>query len=319
MQVPADDRRPTGPAQLRRPPPPGNAASPAASSATTHPPSPNGATSSTQLAPQIRGDDFTPLLAERLAAMSRAGLPARQLLRTARSWRSLPDEHAAAALWWRMARHLTPAVADQVDDSATAHARQPPGWTDQLPDLLGTDRADAIQASPWWPALVANVDHGLHAAGSSRTCWTRRRHPASQRQGVDDCQALVWRTSIVARPRSPTSTARRVPGSTRRPMTCGTASNRTPHDATDVSQLPDLDLPMTSSGRLPTTRATIPTATTTTCGPGGPRHHLRVDERRQCRPGRGSRLDLVERDLRLAGYVRDCGPTALEPTDADIA
>lgn len=64
------------------------------------------------LAPQVRADEFTPLLAERLATMSRTGLPAHQLLRhAAHAGGPLPDEHPAAALWWRLAPHLTPAVA----------------------------------------------------------------------------------------------------------------------------------------------------------------------------------------------------------------
>jgi hypothetical protein len=108
------------------------------------------------LAPQVHGDEFTPLLAERLAAISRAGVPAPQLLRTAVEAGTLPDEHAAAALWWRMARHLTPAVAAQVGDGTAIN------WGEnvttsrvaQLPDLVGGERAERILASTWWPALV---------------------------------------------------------------------------------------------------------------------------------------------------------------------
>ena len=51
-----------------------------------------------QTAPDVRNDDFAPLLAERLAAMSRAGIDARGMLHTAVTAGTLPDDHAAAAL-----------------------------------------------------------------------------------------------------------------------------------------------------------------------------------------------------------------------------
>ncbi|MDN5896130.1 MAG: AAA family ATPase, partial [Nocardioides sp.] len=53
------------------------------------------------VAPQISADDFTPLLAERLAAMTRTGIAAAQFLRRAAASGPLPGEHAAAAVWWR--------------------------------------------------------------------------------------------------------------------------------------------------------------------------------------------------------------------------
>ncbi len=68
------------------------------------------------ITPAIHGDDFTPVLAERLAAISRAGLSAHRLLRAVVAEGALPDDHAAAALWWRISRHLSPAVANRVDD-----------------------------------------------------------------------------------------------------------------------------------------------------------------------------------------------------------
>lgn len=152
------------------------------------------------LAPQIAADDFTPLLAERLAAMSRTGIAAGQLLRSAAAAGSLPDEHAAAALWWRMARHLTPAVAAQISDpNGTAHLTT--GWTDQLADLLGTERAERVQASTWWPALVTNIDHGLAAGWRLEDLLAGNPlNDADHAEGIDECQALVWRTSIALVP-----------------------------------------------------------------------------------------------------------------------
>jgi hypothetical protein len=53
-----------------------------------------------QLSPNLTQDPFAPVLADRLAAISRAGVDASQLLRSAISTGgTLPDDHAAAALW----------------------------------------------------------------------------------------------------------------------------------------------------------------------------------------------------------------------------
>ncbi len=47
-----------------------------------------------------RRDAFTALLAERLAAISRSGVDAAKLFRTAAGEGPLPDDHIAAAMWW---------------------------------------------------------------------------------------------------------------------------------------------------------------------------------------------------------------------------
>jgi hypothetical protein len=106
----------------------------------------------------VPDDEFTPVLAERLAAVSRAGIDAHHLLRAAAKQADLPDDHAAAALWWRISRHLTPAVATSVDDDQHTLT---PTWTTHLTAALGTERARDLQDSPWWPALVTVVDHAL--------------------------------------------------------------------------------------------------------------------------------------------------------------
>jgi len=204
MQVAGEDRRPTGAPQLQK------------ASATyqrwLNRRVTGGHTPALQewshllhaLAPQAHagkgGDEFIPLVAERLAAMSRAGLAAHQLLANAAAAGPLPDEHAAAALWWRMAKHLTPAVAAQIGDGNNGK-NVTTDWAHRLADLFGAERAQRIQASSWWPALVAGVDHGLQrgwrleallSAGSAT--------PTDGDDGVDECQALVWRTSIALEP-----------------------------------------------------------------------------------------------------------------------
>lgn len=57
-----------------------------------------------QLAPQLRGDPQTPVLAAKLASLSHLGEGVPTLLEHALGRRPLPDDHAAAALLYRLAR-----------------------------------------------------------------------------------------------------------------------------------------------------------------------------------------------------------------------
>ena len=149
-----------------------------------------------QTAPAVRGDEFTPVLAERLAAVSRAGIDAHHLLRAAAAEADLPDDHAAAALWWRISRHLTPAVATSVDDDQHTLT---PTWTTHLTTVLGTERARDLQDSPFWPALVTAVDHAL-ARGHRLDTVTAMAGSLDPTIDVEPCQALVWRLSVLTDP-----------------------------------------------------------------------------------------------------------------------
>src|SRR4029453_11655955 len=75
-----------------------------------------------QLAPSVRNDSYAPILAGRVAAISSAGLDVGQLLRSATDGKPLPDDHAAAALWWRICRRLDPALLTRVNRDALATA-----------------------------------------------------------------------------------------------------------------------------------------------------------------------------------------------------
>jgi DNA primase catalytic core len=144
-----------------------------------------------QIAPTIKNDGFAPLLASRLAALSRAGENARQLLDMAAIGNPLPDDHASAALWWRICRHLTPSLSAQVNHDATLSKP----WESKLAELISTERAEALQASPWWPALVSAVDQGLQRGWRLEdllSAATSGPHTAA----VDQCQATVWRISV---------------------------------------------------------------------------------------------------------------------------
>jgi hypothetical protein len=57
-------------------------------------------------APSATRDAFLPELTERLSDLHRAGFDATQLLRSAAATGPLPDDHPAAALWWRVLDQL---------------------------------------------------------------------------------------------------------------------------------------------------------------------------------------------------------------------
>ena len=67
-----------------------------------------------------------------LAAISPAGLDTPLLLGSAATAKPLPDDHAAAALWWRISRDLTADVSTQL-----GHDRSPTTpWTPRLAQLI---------------------------------------------------------------------------------------------------------------------------------------------------------------------------------------
>ncbi|MCK5927201.1 MAG: relaxase domain-containing protein [Nocardioides sp.] len=285
MQVPVDDRRPTGAPQLQK-------------ASSTYQRRLNKSVTGDHtpalkewrqllytLAPQVR-DEFTPLLAERLAAMSRAGVTAHQLLRTATAADHpagpLPDEHAAAAVWWRMARQLTPAVAAQIGDGSHGESVTT-DWAPRLADLFGPERAASIQASTWWPALVSNVDHGVQRGWQVEALLgAGRAMPSDGWDGVDECQALVWRTSI-ALETAPEEHAHEVHFDE---PPAALWEGVDPDPAAFVDHPDDVPWPLTEDP--------------------GPEHEP-VDEDQY-----------VEPDLTLSAYIRDLGGTRLEPTDADL-
>jgi hypothetical protein len=116
---------------------------------------------------------------------------------TAAIGKPLPDDHAAAALWWRICRHLTPSLSAQANRDATLSTT----WESKLAKLIGTERAEALQASPWWPALVTAVDQGLQRGWRLEALLsTATSSPPTA--AVDQCQATVWRISVALDPRN---------------------------------------------------------------------------------------------------------------------
>jgi DNA primase catalytic core len=305
MQVPVDDRRPTGAPQLQKVSATWQRRLNRAVTGDHTPALEEWRQLLYSLAPQVRDDEFTPLLAERLAAMSRAGVTAHELLRTAAApdhpAGALPDELAAAALWWRMARHLTPAVAAQIGDGSHGESVTT-DWAPRLADLFGPERAASIQASTWWPALVSNVDHGLQRGWQVEALLgAGRALPSDGWEGVDECQALVWRTSI-ALETAPDEHAHEYhfeepPADLWEGIELG--------QAMFVDQSDDIPWPLAEA---PGTDLEPPVDLVDEHQVDALEEELvDVDEDQY-----------IESDLTLAAYIRDLGGTRLEPTDADI-
>jgi conjugative relaxase-like TrwC/TraI family protein len=195
MGVSRDDQRPTGPVQRHKPARIWQRQLDQALGGSLSPAWQEWAPLIGHIAPSLSNDAFAPILAGRLAALSRAGVNASALLHSAVIGKPLPDDHAAAALWWRICRPLPPSLSAQVNRDATFTSP----WESKLAELVGAEHARALQASPWWPALVTAVDQGLQRGWrlEDLLCATPSGpHTAA----VDQCQATVWRISMALDP-----------------------------------------------------------------------------------------------------------------------
>ena len=167
----------------------------------------------TQLGLTPASDPHWPALVDNLAALARAGADAPALLRAAAAEGPLPDEYQAAAIWWRIARHASPAV-------------------------LTPDRHSAPNR-PATPRLAPRPHHQLrasrHRPTARRPALARRRHRAQSRPAArhpaDRPAARPDRPRRAPGPRatpSPTrSSTGRSPSPTRHPRT-PTSSPSTP-------------------------------------------------------------------------------------------
>jgi hypothetical protein len=77
--------------------------------------------------PSTIADPFLPELAQRLSNLTSAGFDATDLIRSAAAAGPLPDDHPAAALWWRILDQLTPQMPNQ--DRASPNAAPATGRT----------------------------------------------------------------------------------------------------------------------------------------------------------------------------------------------
>jgi conjugative relaxase-like TrwC/TraI family protein len=100
--------------------------------------------------PSATADPFLPELEERLTNLTRAGFDATLLVRSAVAAAPLPDDHPAAALWWRILDQLPqrpnqdPASCGAVPatrrTATTSHERQPPRPRSAPPPAFGPSR-----------------------------------------------------------------------------------------------------------------------------------------------------------------------------------
>ncbi|WP_428535300.1 MobF family relaxase [Propionicimonas sp.] len=148
----------------------------------------------TRLHPALGQDPFLPRLAGRLGRIASACIDPHELLNRALAAGPLPEEHAAAALWWRISGHLGPAFTQQPD---TPH-HLATTWLPHLEQAIGNERLTSLRESTWWPALVTVIEHSLEAG------WTLDTITAiapTHHDGVaDDCQAWTWRLSMATQP-----------------------------------------------------------------------------------------------------------------------
>jgi conjugative relaxase-like TrwC/TraI family protein len=100
-------------------------------------------------APSATMDPFLPELTERLSHLNRAGYDATQLVRSAAAAGPLPDDHPAAAIWWRILDQLpqtphqdraTPAAPRTSQRNSAALDQQPPRMRPTPPSRFGPSR-----------------------------------------------------------------------------------------------------------------------------------------------------------------------------------
>jgi len=161
----------------------------------------------TPLAVQVglspRKDPHWPALVEHLAALSRAGADAPALLRAAAAQAPLPDEYQAAAVWWRIARHTSPAVLTPDADAAPADPLLPT-WLDQLTANLTPAAARQLVEDPHWAAVAAAVnraiDHGIPITDVLRQPVGPDGNPIPDHALAD---ALIYRAATLTDPAPP--------------------------------------------------------------------------------------------------------------------
>jgi DNA primase catalytic core len=151
---------------------------------------------------RITTDPYWPTLADRLSSAERAGIDITTLIRRAATDGPLPDEQPAAALWWRLAAHLTPAAITGRNHPGTESLR--PEWTPILAQLLGQRAAARVLADPAWPSLVAAVTHATSAAWTPEEVLDTAHQLLAAGQPDDAplrdselATALIWRIAVL--------------------------------------------------------------------------------------------------------------------------
>ncbi len=105
------------------------------------------------LHPEIRNDPYAAVLAHRISVLHEAGLPVAEIVAAVVADGVLPVEQPAAAVWWRLSRHLTLAgpIVTQLDSSTNSP------YKGDMPTESPTGVRDAcpVDAEPEFEAHVA--------------------------------------------------------------------------------------------------------------------------------------------------------------------
>ncbi len=184
---------------------------------------------------RITADPYWPTLADRLTIAERAGIDITSLAHAVGGESPLPDEQPAAALWWRLSRHLSPAATTATDHSVSDTLR--PDWTPALGDIVGANAADRVLADPAWPALVAAVTHARRDGWDAEQLLSTAHDLLLGGQPEDEplrpdelATALVWRIGML------TDTAATHDG-----YSPPDPADEPPIDLDDLRALPDAD------------------------------------------------------------------------------
>ncbi|SOC48552.1 DNA primase, catalytic core [Blastococcus aggregatus] len=201
LDVPDQDRRPTGPPRFPTAERHHQARLDRAIAVTPTPGRSVWMALADSLDPRIRRDTHWPALAERLAAADRAGLDAAGLLAAVAARRPLPDDLPAAALWWRLAPHLSPATVPATGPDAGALR---PQWCATLLELLPVKHRHQVLGAPAWPALVAAVTTGIRAGWTPTdlldAAVTGLPAAVTAQAGDEIAEALVFRVAALTDP-----------------------------------------------------------------------------------------------------------------------
>lgn len=155
----------------------------------------------THLEPRLEDDPWLPVLLRRLGVAERAGVNVQELLQDALS-APLPDDHPAAATWYRLADTLAPTAA-----LVGADTRLRPDWTTTMVDLLPDGVGQRIIRDHQWPTLVAAVEAARDAGADPATVLATAAallgltRADSQVPSSDWAITLAWRvTDLVTHP-----------------------------------------------------------------------------------------------------------------------
>jgi len=128
--------------------------------------------------PQIHNDPYATILAQQITALHKAAVPVSEIVAAVVADGPLPVEQPAAALWWRLSRHLNPAEPIVTHPNSSTNSSQAGGMLANNP--AGAHDAHPVVAGPEIAADVAEdrgpeqhptleATHGTgHVSGGSR-------------------------------------------------------------------------------------------------------------------------------------------------------